>query len=153
MANAQFITKKGYENLKKELDFLKTVERRRISSKIQEAKELGDLSENAEYSEAKDEQAANEKKIVEIEMVLKDLKVIRKNDHNHYIDIGSTVKVKTPKGEILFTIVGSEEANPREGRISNLSPIGHAILGKKVGEKVNVEVPSGQITYEIIAIE
>lgn len=151
--STKFITKEGYEKLKKELDNLKTVERRRISSRIQSAKELGDLSENAEYAEAKDDQNANETKIAELEQTLYDLKVVHNNGKTDEVGVGSTVKVKTPNGEMILTIVGSEESNPKEGLISNESPIGKALLGHSVKDKVEVNVPSGKLIYQILSIE
>lgn len=149
----KFITKKGYEKLKQELENLKMVERRNISSRIQSAKELGDLSENAEYAEAKNDQNANETKIVELEQTIRDLKVVQNSGDTSKVSVGSTIKAKTPNGEISFTIVGSEESNPKEGFISNESPIGKALLGHRIGDKIKVEVPSGTIIYQVLSIE
>lgn len=149
----KFITKKGYEKLKQELENLKLVERRRISVRIQSAKELGDLSENAEYAEAKSDQNANETKIAELEQIIRDLKVVQSNNDTSKVSVGSTVKVKTPNSEMSLTIVGSEESNPKEGFISNESPIGKALLGHKINDKVEVNIPSGKIIYQILAIE
>ncbi len=151
--STKFITKDGYEKLKRELENLKTVERRRISSRIQSAKELGDLSENAEYAEAKDDQNANETKIAELEQTLHDLKVVQNNGNTSEVGVGSTIKAKTPRGEMTLTIVGSEESNPKEGLISNESPIGKSLLGHKVGDKVEINIPSGTIIYQILSIE
>lgn len=148
----QFITKEGHEKAIKELAHLKNVERKKISGRIQSAKELGDLSENAEYAEAKDDQAANESKITELEQMLKNMKIVEKTNSDT-VEVGSTVKVKTEKGELKLRIVGSEESNPQQGLISNESPIGNALLSHKVGDKVEIEVPSGKIVYNIIGIE
>lgn len=150
-----FITKEGLESLQKEINHLKSVRRKEIAERIQEAKELGDLSENAEYSEAKEEQAFVEGKIQEIEHLLRHVTVIKKNQLSHEkVGIGSTVKVESGAGkEFTYTIVGANEANPSKGFISNESPIGKAFLDHKVGEKINVPTPRGFIEYTILRVE
>lgn len=150
----QFITAEGLEKLKKELEELKTVKRRKIAERIQSAKELGDLSENAEYSEAKDEQAMNEARIAKLEETIKNITTI---DDRHLnsdaVHIGSTIAVKCGGETKEFTIVGSNEANPSEGKISNETPLAAAFLGRKAGDKIEVEIPSGKMEYEIVEVK
>ena len=152
--NKQFITSEGLEKLKQELEELKTVRRQEISKRIQRAKEMGDLSENAEYSEAKDEQAMNETRIMEIEETIKNVTTIDDRHLNSdVVHIGSTLTVKCDGETKKFTIVGSNEANPSEGKISNETPLATAFLGHKAGDKVEVETPSGKTKYEIVNIK
>jgi len=152
--NKQFITSEGLEKLKQELEELKTVRRQEISKRIQRAKEMGDLSENAEYSEAKDEQAMNETRIMEIEETIKNITTIDDRHLNSdVVHIGSTLTVKCNGETKEFTIVGSNEANPSEGKISNETPLATAFLGRKAGDKVEVETPSGKTKYEIVKIK
>lgn len=152
--NKQFITAEGLEKLKKELEELKIVKRREIANRIQNAKEMGDLSENAEYSEAKDEQALNETRIAELEETLKKITTIdNRHLNSDIVHIGSTIVVKCNGETKEFTIVGSNEANPSEGKISNETPLATAFLERKTGDKVEVEIPSGKMKYEIVEIK
>lgn len=152
MDQPTFITKEGYAQLKKELEFLKTDKRREIANRIQDAKELGDLSENAEYTEAKEEQSFTEGKILELEYLLKHAEIIGKTS-SEIVSVGSTMTLKSEKGKtVTYTIVGSNEANPLKGLISNESPLAKAFLGKKKGEAVKVSVPAGTIEYTIESI-
>lgn len=133
---------------------MKTVKRHEVADKIQEAQEMGDLSENAAYTEAKDEQAFLEGKIMELENMIQNV-VIIENDHSKsdkLVKIGSHIRVKN-HAEHSFEIVGFDEANPSAGKISNESPLGQAFLGHKKGDSVEVTVPKGKITYKILAIE
>lgn len=149
----KFITTEGLEKLKKELDCLKTLKRQEIARRIQTAKELGDLSENAEYSEAKEQQALNETKIAELEETLKNVETIDdRHSKSNVVNIGSTIKVKNEEVERTLTIVGSNEADPAKGMISNESPLAMSFLGNKVGDKVEVETPKGKIGYIILSI-
>lgn len=148
----QYISQEGLEQLKAELAELKQ-KRQDIARRLEDAKALGDLSENAEYQEAREDQAFNEGKIVELEQVVKDAVVIDKNQKRDIVRIGATVKVKSDNGSQTFNIVGSEEANPIEGRISNESPLGKSFLGKKIGETLEVETPRGKMKYKIMGIE
>jgi transcription elongation factor GreA len=150
----QIITKEGYEKLQKEFEYLTTDKRRDIADRIQKAKDMGDLSENAEYAEAKDAQAFNEGRIAELYQMLKNLTVVE-NGHGHdKVGMGSKVKVKSSAGlEKEYIIVSFNEADPGIGKISNESPLGVAFLNKKKGDKVVVSTPKGQIEYEIIYIE
>ncbi len=150
-----FVTKEGLEKIKKELGELKTIKRQEISRRIQEAKELGDLSENAEYAEAKEARALNEKKIAELEIILRDAETISiKPSLANVVQIGSTIVVKNGiNKEKVFTIVGSNEASPIEGKISNESPLGTAFLGHKIGEEIEIKIPSGLTKYKIMQIK
>jgi len=149
----QYISKEGLEQRKKELEELK-LKRQEISQRIEEAKALGDLSENQEYASAREAQAFNEGKIIEMEQFLRDVVVIdNKNRKSSDVQIGSTVEVKANGKSREFTIVGSEEADPMAGRISNESPLGKAFLGKKTGQEVEVETPGGKIKYKILTIK
>ena len=150
-----FVTKEGMEKIKKELQELKTIKRQEISRRIQEAKELGDLSENAEYAEAKEARALNEKRIAEIEIILRDAETISiQPSMSDVVQIGSTIVVQNGNNkEKVFTIVGSNEANPVEGKISNESPLGTAFLGRKPGEEIDIKIPNGAIKYKIVKIK
>jgi transcription elongation factor GreA len=149
----QFLTKEGLEKIKKELNYLKITKRQKIAERIQVAKELGDLSENAEYSEAKEQQALNEKRIAELEETLKNAETIdERHLHSNTVTIGSTITVKNGQNERTFTIVGSNEADPSKGKISNESPLASSFLGHKVNDKVEVETPKGKVIYSILDI-
>ena len=149
-----FITKQGLEKLKKELERLKTIKRREIAQSLQKAKELGDLSENAEYSEAKESQSFNEGRISELEEIIKGAATIKTSaNQGDIVQIGSTVQVKNGNIDREYTIVGSEEADPANGRISNKSPLGVAFLGKKTGDEVEIETPGGKTRYRILGIK
>ena len=149
---SEYFSEEGLEKLKQELEELKTVKRHEIAARLEHAKSLGDLSENAEYQEAREEQSLLESQIVEIEEVLRNAVIIKKDAHSSLVQVGSTVGVASEHGEENFTIVGSEEADPKVGKISNESPLGKTFLGHKVGEKVEVKTPGGIIHYSIIAI-
>ncbi|MEA1936642.1 MAG: transcription elongation factor GreA [Patescibacteria group bacterium] len=150
----QFITAEGLEKLKEELSYLKITKRQEIAKRIQVAKELGDLSENAEYSEAKEQQALNETKIAEMEKTLKNAEMIDdRHSRSNLVQIGSTIKVKNGKAERVLTIVGSNEADPAEGKISNESPLAISFLGHKAGDSVKVETPKGEVEYEIVEVK
>jgi len=145
-----YISRQGLDKLKKELEEL-LEDRKVITAKIKEAREFGDLSENAEYQEAKTKQSFTEGRIVEIEAMLKVAKVINNNNKtNGFIVLGS--KVKLDKGDMEYTIMGSNEASPAEGKISNESPLGQALLGKKKGDTVKIETPDGAKKYTIVKV-
>ncbi len=149
-----YISADKLAQLRTELDEMKTSKRKEIASKIQEAQEMGDLSENAAYTEAKEEQAFLEGKIMEIEAMVQNA-VIIEEDHKgkqKEVKVGSRVKVKNDRVH-EFTIVGIEEADPSIGKISNESPLGQAFLGRKLNEEVEVSVPKGKIKYKILSIE
>lgn len=151
--NEQIISQEGYDKLKDELTFLTTVKRKEIAERIERAKELGDLSENAEYSEAKDAQALNEGRILELTNTLKNVTVVHHNESSEEVVMGSKVTVKSNDKEKQYTIVSFNEADPLEGKISNESPLGVAFLNKKKGEAVEVETPRGVVKYKILKIE
>ncbi len=145
------MTQEGMEKIKTELDELTKVRRPEIVSRIKTAKELGDLSENAEYSSAKDEQSFIEGRIEEIENILKHAKVVKSNGTDT-VGIGTTVKVEIEGEQDSFDIVGPTESDPEKGKISVDSPVGQALLGHKKGEKVSVQTPDGAVSYKIISI-
>lgn len=147
-----YISADGLEKIKAELNQLKTIKRKEIAERIKEAKELGDLSENAEYVDAKDEQAFMEGKILELEELVKNAAVIQDQPGSTVVQIGSKIQVKNEAGESVFHLVGSKEADPTAGRISNESPLGQALVGRRAGENVMVTTPKGAIPYTIIKI-
>ncbi len=147
-----YLTAEGLEKLKAELHELVTVERPRVAARIHEAKLDGDLSENAEYEDAKQEQSFLEGRIATLEAQLRNAAVIEKSSNGDKVGIGSKVVIKGSDGEETFTIVGSAEASPREGRISNESPVGAALMGRKKGDKVTVQAPSGPIEYTLVRV-
>ena len=144
-----YITEEGLEELKERLHALKTEKRKEIAERLEHAKTLGDLSENAEYQETKEEQSLVESQILELEDSLRDTVVIHKGAGTDKVIIGCTVVVQSRHGEETYTIVGSEEADPPAGKISNESPLGKAFLGKHVGDTADVKTPSGVTTYTI----
>lgn len=145
----EYLSAEGLERLKSELEELKTVKRREIAERLEAAKALGDLSENAEYQEAKETQSLNELKIQELEEILRDVVVIQKPADNKTVHIGSTIEVESARGREVFTIVGSEEADPVSGKISNESPIGQAFLGLKAGDIAEIKAPGGNGVYRV----
>ena len=148
----QIISPDGYEKLTKELEYLQTVRRREIAERIESAKELGDLSENAEYADAKEEQAFNEGKIIELNSLLKNIRVVTK-DEKGLVGMGSQVMAQINGLKKEFTIVSFNEADPMSGKISNESPLGIAMVGKQKGDKVMVKTPKGIVEYKIIKVE
>jgi len=149
----QIISKEGYEKLQKELDDLVNTKRREIADRIQKAKDMGDLSENAEYAEAKDAQAFNEGRIAELMQMIKNLTVVENGNNGDKVSMGSRVTVKYNGEEKVFTIVSFNESDPVSGKISNESPLGRSFLDRKKGDKVMVETPKGKMEYEILKIE
>ncbi len=150
----QYLTSEKLQEFKKELEFLKTDKRKQVAENLEYAKKLGDLSENAEYHEARQEQAEVEDRINHLENVLKYAVVV---DHiqGDVVTIGSTVKIKK-EGESdarVYKIVGSEEADMTAGKVSNLSPLGSSLIGKRKGDSVIVSAPKGKTTYSLISIE
>ena len=147
-----YISRAGLEELKTELSRL-LEERKEITAKIKEAREFGDLSENAEYQEAKTKQSFIEGRIAEIESMLKIAKMIDDNNRtNGRVALGSTVKVQVNGDTKQFVITGSNESNPAEGKISNESPIGRALMGQKKGDQVDVTTPDGTRQYTILQV-
>jgi transcription elongation factor GreA len=148
-----YISKDGLEKLRAELEEILSVRRPEIAQRIHDAKEHGDLSENAEYEDAKNEQAFVEGRIQTLEAMIKNAAIIDEHTSTDHVQIGSTVKVKGEEGPETFMIVGSAEARPADGRISNESPVGRALLGRKKGDKVVVKVPAGDFAYTIVEIK
>ena len=149
---SEYLSPQGLEKLKRELEELKTVERREIAARLEAAKALGDLSENAEYQEAKEAQSLNESQIAELEEMLRNAVVIKKPTDLNVVQVGATIDVESDLGRETFTIVGSEEASPLEGKISNESPLGKSFLGKKAGETTEIKTPGGMVKYKILKI-
>lgn len=148
------LTSEGKEKAEQELHYLKTEKRKQVAEKIEAAKEMGDISENAEYAAAKDEQAFMEARVAELENILAYAEVVSAPESGAaVVMVGSTVEVKMADGTTrTFTVVGYNEANPSEGKISNESPLGHGLMAKHVGDAVSVETPSGLKTYTIQSI-
>lgn len=151
MTKNQYFSLEGLEKLKKELEERKYSLRKEIAARIVEAKDLGDLAENAEFTEAKEMQAFNEGRIEELENILKHAQLIAKSSGG-IVDIGSTVKAKSPIGEHTFTIVGASESNPAKGFISNESPLGQAFIGQIKGREIEVNTPKGLVKYKILEV-
>ena len=147
----QYLTKEGLSELQDKLHHLKTVRRREIAEAIHTAKEQGDLSENAEYASAKEEQNRLEQEIAELEDTLKNARLISKAS-NDEVSIGNTVTLTCAGTEKSYRIVGSNEANPLDGKISNESPMGQALLGRKQGEEVHIPTPNGDKACEVTSI-
>lgn len=156
MDKKNLLTYEGLQKLESELHNLKVVKRKEVAQKIKEAREQGDLSENAEYDAAKDEQRDIEARIEELEKILKNAEVVVEDDVDlDTINIGCTVDVydKEFEEEIVFQLVGSTEANSLEGKISNESPVGKALMGAHTGDVVEVEMPSGIMKYKVLEIQ
>ncbi len=156
-AKKNLLTREGLKKYEDELHDLKVVRRKEVAQKIKEAREQGDLSENAEYDAAKDEQRDIEARIEELEKILKNVEVFDMEDDNHDLErvsFGLSVKVKDNElgDEMEFKIVGATEANSLKGKISNESPLGKALIGAKKGEVVSVEAPAGEIKYTVLDI-
>lgn len=155
MAKQVLLTKDGLRELELELEDLKTVKRKEVSEKIKVALSFGDLSENSEYDEAKNEQGKLESRIAEIEQLLQNVKLLDEEDiTTETVTIGSKVKVVDLEynEELNYQIVGFTQADPDEGRISDESPVGKALLNSRVGDTVVVEVPSGEISFQVLEI-
>ena len=151
----ELLTQDGYNKLEEELEYLKTVKRKEITEKIKVALGYGDLSENSEYDEAKNDQAFTEGRIIQLENMLKNAVVVDESEiPKDKVSVGSIVKVMDYEfdEEVEYTIVGSAEADPMNFKISNESPVGSALLGKKVGDVVEVAVPSGVSKFEVLEI-
>ncbi len=148
----QYVSRQGLEDLRAELEELVNVRRAEVAARIQEAKEHGDISENAEYEDAKNEQAFIEGRIQGLSALIKNAVIIDEHTSTTHVQIGSTVELQGDAGKETYTIVGSAEAAPASGRISNESPVGRALLGKKKGDKITVSVPAGDQVYKILGI-
>lgn len=151
MQDKIYITKEGLEKLKEELRVLKEEKIPEIAKRIQSAREFGDISENSEYDAAKHEQAVVEGKIKELEDIIKNAQISKASADE--VGVGSKVKIHVDGNEMELHIVGAMEANPSERKISHSSPIGSALMGKTIGDKVEVEAPIGNVTYTIMEIK
>ncbi len=155
MAKETVLTSEGLAKLEQELENLKTVKRREVADKIKVAISFGDLSENSEYDEAKNEQAMIEARILQIEAMLKNVKILDTGDlDREVVNVGSKVRLFDTEfeEEETFQIVGSTEANPDQGKISDESPIGKGLLGHRVGDLVSIPVPNGSVNYKVLEI-
>lgn len=149
------VTKDGLKKLEEELEHLQKVRRKEVAERLKEAISYGDLSENSEYEEAKNEQAFVEGRVIELEYMIRNAKVVDEKHHSkQVVEIGTHVSIKNTKKseELSITIVGSTEADPFNDRISNESPMGHALMGAKKGDKVEVMAPSGKVSYEVVKL-
>ncbi|KKW11835.1 MAG: Transcription elongation factor GreA [Candidatus Jorgensenbacteria bacterium GW2011_GWB1_49_9] len=148
-----YLSQERFDELSRELQELKTKGRQEIAQRLKQAKELGDLSENSEYQEAREEQNRLEQKIAEVDDLLKHSSIIKKPVGTATVRIGSKVKVKKDRETVTYSIVGSNEADPAQGFVSNESPLGRGLLGHKVGDFIFIKAPKGEIGYQILAID
>jgi transcription elongation factor GreA len=150
----QYLTREKYDTLQKELDYLRTERRKEVAENLEYAKKLGDLSENAEYHEARERQAEVEDRIRHLENIMKDASIIE-GKHGGDVSIGSSVSImrEGEKETHTYSIVSSEEADSASGKLSNLSPLGAALVGKNTGDTVKVKTPKGVMEYKIIEIK
>lgn len=149
----QFITPEGLEKLKQELNELRTVKRPELIQRIQDAKELGDLSENADYQSAKEEQSFIEGKIMDLEDLVKNAVIVKRAKSNGKVGIGSEVKIKSGSAEFQYIITGSNESDPLSGKISNESPLGQAIMDRSAGDEFLITTPNGEMRYKILEVK
>lgn len=155
MAKQAMLTDEGLKNYEQELEYLKSVKRKEVAEKIKVALSFGDLSENSEYDEAKNEQAILEARIAQIDAILKNVKIIDESElSNELIHVGSKVLVHDYEmdEDVTYQIVGSNEADPFNGKLSDESPVGNALLGQAVGDEIEVTVPNGTLKFKILEI-
>jgi transcription elongation factor GreA len=150
-----FLTRQGYQKLQEELEYLRTVKRQEVANRLHEAMEGGELIEDAEYEAAKNEQAFTEGRIQELEMLLANARVIEETGVKDVVQVAAKVTIQEEDEEetVMYTIVGPAEANPREGRISNESPLGRALMDHRAGDKVRVDAPDGTFYVRIVKVE
>lgn len=148
----QYLTKEKFEELKKELEHLKTVRRKEVAESLEYARSLGDLSENAEYQEARDMQAAIEERIAHLEQVIKEAKIVSTKKNDDVVGMGTEVCLQKAgdKASVCYTLVGSEEANIHEHKLSYLSPLGEAVMGKSKGDTIEFDTPAGKQKYKLL---
>jgi transcription elongation factor GreA len=147
-----YVTRDGLRKLEDELEYLRTVKRAQVAQRLHDAMGEGDIDENAEYDDAKNEQSFVEGRILTLETMIKNAVIIQEGKHRDQVVLGSTVTIVEEGGEPeTYHLVGSAEADPRQGRISNQSPLGRALLGKRVGDTVTVSAPAGVLSFQIIA--
>ncbi len=147
-----YLTQERYDALVAELNQLKTKGRQAVAKRLKFAKELGDLSENAEYESAREEKTDLEKKIVQMEALLQNAAIIKDAGGSDVVKVGSKVKLMKGDTTLEYTLVGSNEADPLRGFISNSSPLGREIIGKRSGDQISVQTPKGRIEYQIVAV-
>jgi transcription elongation factor GreA len=149
-----YLTPEKFEELKKELEHLKTVRRKEVAESLEYARSLGDLSENAEYQEARDMQAAIEERIAYLEKTIKEAKIVAHDKHGDVVSLGSVVTIQknNDKEKKEYTIVGSEEANIHDRKLSYLSPLGEALMGKTKGDEFEFETPVGKQKYKVLKV-
>jgi transcription elongation factor GreA len=148
-----WLTEEGFKKIQEELEIRKTTTRQEIAYAIKEAKEQGDLSENAEYSSARQRQGENEARVSELEVLIKNARIAEKKVGSTKVQLGSRVSVRTGKSEMQFEIVGTNEVDPLQGKISDQSPMGRAFMGKEKGDEAIVETPAGKTKFEILGID
>ena len=149
-----FLTKQGFHKLQEELEYLRTTKRHEVATRLHEAMEGGELIEDAEYEAAKNEQAFVEGRIQELEILLGNARVIDESEKTDTVNVGSTVTIQEGDNpEEIYTIVGPAEASPRDGRISNESPLGRALMEKRAGDTVKVDAPAGSFTVRVLKVE
>lgn len=151
----EFLTPEKFEELKKELEHLKTTRRKEVAESLEYARSLGDLSENAEYQEARDMQAAIEERISHLEKIMKEAKIVAHDKKGGVIGLGSEVSIQKAgeKGNHTYTIVGSEEANIHDHKLSYLSPLGEALMGKSKGDSFMFDTPAGKQNYKVVNVK
>jgi transcription elongation factor GreA len=149
-----FLTRQGYQKLQEELEYLRTIKRQEVANRLHEAMEGGELIEDAEYEAAKNEQAFVEGRIQELEMLLANARVIEDTGKKEVVQVAARVTIQEDDTDPeIYTIVGPAEANPREGRISNESPLGRALMDHRAGDTVRVDAPGGAFTVRIVKVE
>ena len=148
----KYITREGLEKLKKEIEYLKTIKRDELADRLQQAIAQGDLSENFDYSDAKEQQAMLEGKIKELEDQVRESRIVQETTQSDVIQIGSAVEVENEGEKLTFVVVTARDADPLQGKISVESPIGETLIGKKKGETATVETPDGSMKYKILTI-
>ena len=149
-----YLTRDGLKKLEDELEHLRTTRRAEVADRLHQAAEDGELIENAEYEAAKNEQAFVEGRILTVEMILSDAVIIEENGPSGVVRVGSTVRVQEDGGKPeKYTIVGAAEANPAKGLISNESPLGRSLLGRKMGDEVKVNAPAGMLSFRVVGID
>ncbi len=149
MSSNTILTPDGHKKIIEELQYIKTVRRKEIADRIEYAKSLGDLSENAEYQSAREDQSFTEGRVLELEELLKNAQVVQHVSNSDMVNLGDHVLLSSDGKEYSFTVVGANESNPQEQKISNESPLGRALLGAKLSQTVDVQTPRGIIRYRI----
>jgi transcription elongation factor GreA len=149
-----YLTRQGYTKLQEELEYLRTVKRQEVAERLHEAMEGGELIEDAEYEAAKNEQAFVEGRIQELEMLLANARIIDETGHRDVVQVAAKVTIQESENDPeIYTIVGPAEANPREGRISNESPLGRALMDHRAGDLVKVDAPGGSFYVKVLKVE